>query len=234
MSFIGDFTGGLIGESSAESAADAAAEASAIATAKATGYIDDASAKIEDIYAPYQAGGTDAFGNIIGMESPDAPELQQFEYGAEDFEESPGYQYRLSQSLEAADRISRKNRGLSSGGRIGGAIRTAGGEASAEYANAWNRAFQTNLANNATLAQSFGLASQKYGMDFGKEKYVSDVGFGAAQKVGDYGYRGAVDKGNLALGHAANTTAADMFQAQTKSQFVSDAMGMAGSWLGGK
>ena len=234
MSFIGDITGGLVGESSAEAAAGRATQASKKSTKKAMGYIDEAGNFIDASLSPYAAYGLPAMENIAGMESPDAPTLSQFSFGREDLTDDPSYQFRLSEQMKGIDRVSAKNRGLTSGGRLAGAIERSGDVASQEYANAWQRAFNTNQANNQTMSQQYGLDTNKYGLDLARNQYLGDVGFGATQRQGDYRYRTAVDKGNLQIGHAANSTAADMFQAQNKSQYLSDLMGIAGSWAGNR
>lgn len=235
MSLIGDLTGGLIGESSAEKAAKAAKAASAEAKAEAQGYVDESWDYLTDTLQPYADYGTQGMEAVAGMQSPDAPTLQQFQFGKEEFEAGvdPGYQFRLAESLRAADRGFSKNRNLGAGNRAIGLADRAGEVASNEYQNAWQRALTANTANNQTLSGQYALNANKYGMDLSKNQYLADVGFGAAQRLGDYKYRAGVDKGNLAVGHAANTTAADMFQAQAKSQFVSDGMNLIGTLAGG-
>jgi hypothetical protein len=93
----------------------------------------------------------------------------------------------------------------------------------------WQRGFDARDFNNRTLAQQYALNRQTYGDDLSRNQYLANTGFGADQRLVDYNYRTGVDKGNLALGHAANTTAADMFQAKTKNDAIG---GLASSVLG--
>jgi len=233
-SAVGNLTGGIIGTSDAEKAAKSAKKYSAAASNEAKGYVDDAWSLIEDTYSPYAAYGQPGMEAVAGMQSPDAPQLQQFNFNQQDLLSDPSYQFRLSQGLQAADRAFAKNRNLGAGNRLIGLNDYAQNMASTEYQNAWQRALAANTANNQTLANQYGLAANKYGLDLGRNQYLSDVGFGAGQRLADYKYRTGIDKGNLAIGNAANSTAADMFQAQNKSQFVSDLFNLGGSIWGAK
>lgn len=243
-SLAGDLTGGIIGESSAEKAAKNAKKRSEKATAEAVGFVNSAWDYLDTSLTPYAEVGAQNLadiGDLSAPTGPDAPQLQQFDFTAADLKTDPSYNFRLSQGLQAVDRVSARNRNLTSGNRITGLTDYAQGAASQEYAAAWQRAFKTNFTNNRTLSDQFDIANKQYGnqfeqfnSDLSRKQYLADTGFGATQKLSDYNYRTNVDKGNLVLGNAANSTAADMFVAQNKSQFVSDAAGVLGSYLGAR
>lgn len=219
--FVGDLTGGLIGESSAEKAAKNAQRASRESTDKAIGYVDSAWDYLDETLSPY---GDIGFENFQAINEMGGPELQEFSFTGEDLKSDPSYQFRLNQGLQAVDRIAAKNRQLTSGNRLASINDYAQGVASTEFGDAWQRAFNTNLANN-----DIGL--KRYATNLGRRQYLSGAGFDADNRLADYKYRTNVDKGNLEVGHAANSTAADMFQAQNKAQAVSDFVSL-GSSLG--
>ena len=98
------------------------------------------------------------------------------------------------------------------------------------FNNAANMArYQANLdaarMNNELRNQRYAMQRQNLADVWDRSRYLYDTGYGTAQKQADYDYRSAVDRGNLQMGLAADTTAADMFQAKQSSDFVSDLVG---------
>lgn len=68
------------------------------------------------------------------------------DFGMADFQQDPGYAFRLSEGLKALDRQAAARGGLMSGAALKGAARYGQDMASQEYGNAFNR-YQTNRAN---------------------------------------------------------------------------------------
>ncbi len=76
-----------------------------------------------------------------------------------DFQEDPGYQFRLQQGQQALERSAAARGGLLSGRAAKDMTNYAQGAASQEYGNAYNR-FQTNRSNQLNPLQSLAGMSQ--------------------------------------------------------------------------
>lgn len=68
------------------------------------------------------------------------------DFGMQDFQQDPGYQFRLGEGLKALDRQAAARGGLISGAALKAAQGYGQDQASQEYQNAFNR-YQTNRAN---------------------------------------------------------------------------------------
>jgi hypothetical protein len=115
------------------------------------------------------------------------------DFGMEDFQQDPGYAFRMSEGLKALDRQAAARGGLISGAALKGAQRFGQNEASQEYTNAFNR-YQTNRANqlqpleslmgtSQTVANTLGNAAGNYAQGAG-EAYM---GAGSARASGYMG-----------------------------------------------
>ncbi len=82
-------------------------------------------------------------------------------FGASDFQQDPGYAFRLSEGLKGLDRQAAARGGLISGGALKAATKYGQEMGSQEYQNAFNR-FQ---ANRAVQGQEFGNAYNRYQTD---------------------------------------------------------------------
>jgi uncharacterized protein YcfJ len=81
------------------------------------------------------------------------------DFGQQDFQQDPGYAFRLSEGLKALDRQAAARGGLISGAALKASQRYGQDMASQEYQNAFNR-FQINRANKLTPLQSLTGGSQ--------------------------------------------------------------------------
>lgn len=81
------------------------------------------------------------------------------DFGMEDFQQDPGYAFRMSEGLKALDRQAAARGGLISGAALKGAQRFGQEAASQEYTNAFNR-YQTNRANQLQPLESLMRTSQ--------------------------------------------------------------------------
>jgi hypothetical protein len=124
-----------------------------------------------------------------------------------DFEQDPGYAFRMEEGLKALDRTAASRGGMLSGAALRGATRYGQGLASEEYQNAYNR-YNTNRANilnplqslagqGQTTANTLGTAGQNYATNAGNA--YMNAGNAAAS-----GYVGSANAWNNALGGAAN------------------------------
>lgn len=80
-------------------------------------------------------------------------------FGMSDFQQDPGYQWRLQQGQQALERSAAARGGLLSGRAAKDMTAYSQGAASQEYGNAYNR-FQTNRANQLNPLQSLAGMSQ--------------------------------------------------------------------------
>jgi len=140
---------------------------------------------------------------IPGLQSGDL--LRDFSMA--DFEEDPGYQFRLAEGQKGIDRSLAAKGGALSGGAVKASIRYNSGMAAQEYANAFNR-YQIEQGN-------------KYNRLAG----LAGVGQQATQQLNQSGQNYANNVGNLAT-DAANARASAYM---TSGNAWSNAIGNAGN-----
>lgn len=127
------------------------------------------------------------------------------DFGMEDFQQDPGYAFRMQEGLKALDRQAAARGGLISGAALKAAQREGQNMASQEYTNAFNR-YQTNRSNqlnpletlmgrSQTAANQVGNAAGNYAQNAG-EAYM---GAGSARASGYMGganaLAGAINQG---------------------------------------
>jgi hypothetical protein len=136
------------------------------------------------------------------------------DFGMEDFQQDPGYAFRMSEGLKALDRQAAARGGLISGAALKGAQRYGQEAASQEFTNAFNR-YQTNRANqlqplqslmgtSQTAANTLGNAAQGYAQGAG-EAYM---GAGNARASG---YMGQANALSNAIGQGINNYQGQQF-----------------------
>jgi hypothetical protein len=104
------------------------------------------------LQAPFREAGLTAqnrFMELMGLGQPTGG--QDFgryarDFSMEDYQQDPGYAFRLSEGMKALERSAAARGGLLSGSMLKGAQRFGQDQASEEYQNAFNR-YQTNRAN---------------------------------------------------------------------------------------
>ncbi len=133
------------------------------------------------------------------------------DFGEQDFQQDPGYQFRLSEGLKALDRQAAARGGLISGAALKAAGRYGQQSASDEYQNAFNR-YQVNRSNQLNPLQgltgqaqsatnTLGQAGQNYAGQAGQS--YSDMG--NARAAGYIGQSNAIGDGlQNALGYYQN------------------------------
>ena len=132
--------------------------------------------------APWRAAGEQALNKLIPMS-----EYQKF--GMDQFQQDPGYAFRLSEGQKALDRSAAARGGLISGGALKAATRYGQDMGSQEYQNAFNR---YQIERNAQLAPLQSLAG---------------IGQTTAQQLGQTGAANAANVGNYLTGGAAANAA---------------------------
>ena len=161
---------------------------------------------------PFLEAGQGALNQLIPLASEYTP------FGMQQFEQDPGYQFRLEEGLKALDRQAAARGGLISGGAMKAAQRYGQGLASQEYQNAFNRyqaeraarlqPLQSLAGVGQTTAQQIGAAGQAYGQ--GASNVLGQMGtnFGNLMTAGAQarasGYVGGANALTGALGQGLN------------------------------
>jgi hypothetical protein len=151
----------LIGSRAASKAADVQARAAEQGTAAQERMF----AEQNRLQEPFRQGGMAAqnrlltyFGLPGGAEGADFGRYTR-DFGTQDFQQDPGYAFRLAEGQKALDRQAAARGGLISGGALKAAQRYGQDMGSQEYQNAFNR-YQTNRANQLQPLQSLMGAGQ--------------------------------------------------------------------------
>jgi hypothetical protein len=128
-------------------------------------------------------------------------------FGMSDFEQDPGYAFRLSEGQKALDRTAAARGGLLSGATLKGAQRYGQDMASQEYQNAYNR-YQTNRAGILNPLQSLTGQGQTTANTLGQagQNYATNAGnaYMGAGNAAASGYVGSANAWSNALGGATN------------------------------
>ena len=144
-----------------------------------------------ELQAPFRAGGLAGQNRLMellglggnagaaGYGSATQP------FSMTDFQQDPGYAWRLQQGQQAIERSAAARGGLGSGRMAKDLTNYAQGAASQEYGNAYNR-FQTNRANLLNPLQSLAGQAQSSANTLG----------GAAQNYGNVGSANLTNAGN--------------------------------------
>jgi hypothetical protein len=202
----GSAIGGLQGASAAKKAANAQ-----IAAAQQAGDLQ------KEMYytnlaqqAPFREAGLSAQNKLLdymGL-SPNAGGKYTKDFSMQDFQQDPGYAFRVSEGMKALDRTAASRGGLLSGATLRGATRYGQDMASQEYTNAFNR-YQTNRANQLNPLQSLMGAGQTAANQVGAagQNYANQAGeaYMGAGNARASGYVGSANAWSNALGQAANT-----------------------------
>jgi hypothetical protein len=104
------------------------------------------------------APATNAQGIVVDPNSPDFGKYAR-DFGMQDFQQDPGYQFRLTEGQKALERSAAARGGLQSGSALKAATRFGQDMGSQEYQNAFNR-YQINRSNQLNPLQSLMGAGQ--------------------------------------------------------------------------
>lgn len=219
----------LIGANAANSAASQQSESARKALELQRQMYDESRA----LQQPYIKGGELAQNRLLellGLGSPGASGSNYGKYAKDfsmsDFEEDPGYSFRLKEGMKALDRTNSARGNLFSGSALKGAQRFGQELASQEYTNAFNR-YQTNRLNQlnplgslVTAGQNSATGAGANAMNFGV--YGGDLYTqqGNAQAAGTVGQSNAFTSGLEGLGNYYNST--QLLEALKKSPSSSE------------
>lgn len=132
-----------------------------------------------ELQEPWRQAGITALNKLTPLATEYTP------FGMAQFQQDPGYQFRLSEGLKALDRQAAARGGLISGGALKAAQRYGQEAASQEYTNAFNR-YQAERQARLGPLQS-----------------LAGVGQTTAQQIAGQGQQMAANVGNLQTSGAA-------------------------------
>lgn len=149
-----------------------------------------------EMQAPWRQAGETALNRLAtGLQSGGEfassaqfrPNAQPFQFGMQQFQQDPGYSFRLSEGLKGLDRQAAARGGLISGAALKGAQRYGQEFASNEYQNAFNRAsneYQNTFNRDLTV---FNTNRQTSGDQYNRLASLAGVGQTAVQQLGAAG-----------------------------------------------
>lgn len=201
--------GGLISSSGAQSAADTQAAAADRSAALQKEMFDEQK-RLSEPYRQAGLTGQNRLMELLGLGgNTGATGYGRYarDFGMQDYQQDPGYQFRLSEGLKQLGHAAGARGGLISGQTMKGMQDYAQNAASGEYQNAFNR-YQTNRANQLQPLGSLMSSGQA-------------AAAGQAAQAGQYG----VNAGNM-MGQAGQSIAAGQMGA---ANTMGNALGAMGS-----
>jgi hypothetical protein len=230
--------------------ATAAAERAAQGVLGATGEANrtlgdvyrDVLARIEP-YAQVGARSTDYLGQLLAPEG----EFNR-NFSMEDYQEDPGYKFRLEQGQKALERSGALRGMLNSGQTLKALTGYAQGMASQEYQNAFNRFMEQRAQRYRMLSDLAGMGQratqQALGLGTWYGGNVADNLMRGSMYAGDAGMRGSMYAGSARMGSASDAarlrmgaaeSAADAYMGRGNAEAAGH-VGAANAWnrmLGG-
>jgi hypothetical protein len=201
--------GSIIGGRAGAKASERAASTQAAAADRAAELQYQQFQEQKELQAPFREAGLTAQNKLLDYLGLSAGAKGKYtkDFGMRDFQQDPGYGFRMSEGLRALDRTAAARGGLLSGATLRGAQRFGQDLASQEYTNAFNR-YQVNRSNQINPLQSLlgsgqsatnvlGSAGQNYANQAG-EAYM---GAGNARASG---YIGSANALSNAFGGVSN------------------------------
>jgi hypothetical protein len=175
----------VVGAASAKSAANTQASAADRAAELQRQQFEQTRADQE----PWRQAGINALGEMQRTASnvPGA-----FKFGAGDYQQDPGYAFRLSEGQKALDRQAAARGGLISGGALKAAQRYGQDMGSQEFGNAYNRAltsYNTDVARENQL--------------YNRQAAMAGIGQTSTNLMNQAGQNYATNAGNMITGGAA-------------------------------
>ena len=154
-----------------------------------------------DLQEPWRQAGITALNKLTPLATEYTP------FGMDQFQQDPGYAFRLSEGQKALERSAAARAGLQSGSALKAAARFGQDYGSQEYTNAFNR-YQTERAARLQPLQSLAGVGQTTATQLGQagQQMASNVGelmtSGAAARAS--GYVGGANALSSALGQGLN------------------------------
>lgn len=162
------------------------------------------------------------------------------DFGTADFQQDPGYAFRLSEGQKALERSAAARGGLISGGALKAATGYGQQMGSQEYQNAFNR-YQTErtnqlqplgslMASGQSAAANQGSAAGQYGASGGN----LITGAGQAIGAGQYGAGQSMAAGQLGAGNTWNNALGNIGSAYQQNQMLNRFYPVGGNYSTGQ
>ena len=145
-----------------------------------------------ELQQPYQTAGVNAL-NQMQQTAGNVPGA--FRFGMDQFQQDPGYGFRLAEGQKALDRQAAARGGLISGGALKAAQRYGQEMGSQEYQNAFNRAFT-----------GYGTDVARENQLYNRQAALAGIGQTATNLVGQAGQNYATGAGNALGSYGANAS----------------------------
>jgi hypothetical protein len=162
-----------------------------------------------ELNAPFREAGLSAQNRLLdymGL-TPGGSGKYAKDFSMQDFQQDPGYAFRLSEGMKALDRTAAARGGMLSGAALRGATRYGQEMGSQEYTNAFNR-YQTNRANQLNPLQSLMGSGQTAAGQVANagQNYANQAGqnYMNAGNARASGYVGSANAWSNAIGNAYN------------------------------
>ena len=204
----GSVASGLLGANAAKSSAKTQAAAADRAAALQQQQFD----KQVELQEPWRQAGMTALNALTPLATNYTP------FGMDQFQQDPGYAFRLSEGQKALERSAAARAGLQSGSALKAAARFGQDYGSQEYQNAFNR-YQAERQARLGPLQSLAGVGQTTAAQLGQagQQMASNVGemmtSGAAARAS--GYMGGANALSSALGQGMN-----MYQGQQRNAMI--------------
>jgi len=208
---LGMGLGGAVDEATGGGGSGAANDAANIANAAADRDLALRTRMYDEDVArqkPFQEAGVNALNKLVPL-----TDYQNF--GMEQFQQDPGYAFRLSEGQKALDRQAAARGGLISGSALKAAQRFGQDMASQEYQNAFNR---------------YGIERDRR---LGPLQSLAGVGQTTSQQLGAAGTQFANTMGNIGMNQANVQGNAQMARASAYGNTLNQLANIGGRYLGG-
>jgi hypothetical protein len=205
LAAAGSIVGGAMGSNAAENAANT----QAASADRAAQLQNEQFNKQIELQAPFREAGLSAQNKLLDYMGLSAGAGGKYakDFSMADFQQDPGYAFRISEGMKALDRTAASRGGLLSGATLRGATRYGQDMASQEYTNAFNR-YQTNRSNQLNPLQSLMGSGQTAANQVGAagQNYANQAGdaYMNAGNARASGYVGSANAWSNALGNVAN------------------------------
>jgi hypothetical protein len=154
-----------------------------------------------ELQEPFRQAGITALNKLTPLATEYTP------FGMDQFQQDPGYAFRMSEGMKGLERSAAARGGLLSGGTLKGIQRYGQDLASQEYTNAFNR-YQTERNARLNPLQSLAGVGQTATNQLGAagQNYASNAGnaLGAAGQATASGYMGMANAASGGLGQYMN------------------------------
>ena len=229
---LGGPTGAMMGASlgggvDASNAASKAANMQAQSADQATQLQREMFNKQLELQQPYQEAGTNALNKLQGLSD-------YTKFGMSQFQQDPGYAFRLAEGQKALDRAAAARGGLISGGALKAAQRYGQDMGSQEYQNAFNRyqiernamlnPLQSLAGVGQTAANTIGSNAGQFGVNAGNNMMA-----GANARAS--GYVGGANALTGGLSNAANIYQSNQMMNAIQANGLNQRYGMGNTYF---